>query len=230
MEIFICDNHSQDESIGWIRNQFTSDPRIRIIESRENSGYGQGNDFAIKKSEGTFILIVNPDNQLKPDALEKMVRALERDTSIGLLAPKLVYPDGSVRDSARSFPTLTDLFIKRTSLRDIFQKRMDRYLQHDEDPNHARDVDWIAGACWLFRKDLYEKLGGFDERFFLFFEDTDFCRRVHQAGKKVMYFPVAEALDQEHRLSEGGVLGLLTKRTMRIHLMSGVKYFWKWRA
>lgn len=230
MEILVCDNHSSDESIGWIRNIFGKNPRVKILETRENSGYGQGNNFAIRRAEGTFLLIVNPDNTLEKDAAEKMVRAMERDQSIGILSPKLVHPDGTIRDSARSFPTLTDLFIKRTTLKNIFSKRMRKYLQHDEDPTRVRETDWVAGACFVMRKDLYEKLGGFDKRFFLFFEDTDLCRRVWQAGKKVMYFPVAEAKDQKKRLSEGGLLSILWKKTMRIHLVSGVRYFMKWRG
>ena len=90
------------------------------------------------------------------------------------------------------------------------------------------NVDWVVGACLLLKKDLYERLGGFDERFFLFFEDTDLCRRVHALGKKVMYLPQIHVLDKKARLSGSGPLAVFTKKTMRIHLMSAIKYFWKW--
>ncbi len=79
------------------------------------------------------------------------------------------------------------------------------------------------------RSDLLRELHGFDERFFLFFEDTDLCRRCWKAGKRVVYFPEAQGTDRKSRLSEGGVGALLTKKTARIHLGSAIKYFWKWR-
>jgi GT2 family glycosyltransferase len=91
------------------------------------------------------------------------------------------------------------------------------------------EVDWIAGACFMMPRTLFLELGGFDPRFFLFFEDTDLCRRVKQRGKKVVFASSVHALDRKERLSGGGVLELFTKRTARIHLASAVKYFWKWR-
>lgn len=229
LEILVVDNHSSDESIQWIRNRYGRHPNVRIVEIPENIGYGQGNDLAIRMAEGEFILIINPDNELQPDGLERMVTAMERDKSIGILSPKLTHPDGTIRDSARQFPGIADVFLKRTFLHRFFPERVDRYLQAHEDPNRVRAVDWVAGACILFRKDLYEKLGGFDPQFFLFFEDTDLCRRMWATGKKVVYFPLVSAQDSKRRLSAGGLLSLLTKKTMRIHAASALKYFWKWR-
>lgn len=229
MEILVVDNHSQDDSIGVIRVTFRSEPRVRILETPRNIGYGKGNGLAIRQAEGTFLFIINPDNELEPDGLQKMVGAMEADPSIGILGPRLLQEDGTIRDSFRTFPTPTDIFIKRTFLRRFFPERMRRYLQHSEDPLSVRDVHWLAGACLLIRRDFYEQLGGFDPRFFLFFEDTDLCRRCWATGKKVVYFPLAAATDRKHRLSQGGFLSIFTKKTVRIHLVSAAKYFWKWR-
>ncbi|NOS67876.1 MAG: glycosyltransferase family 2 protein [Candidatus Peribacteraceae bacterium] len=230
MEIFIVDNHSDDDSIGYIRNRIRfSAPKIHIIETPANLGFGHGYNLGFKLAHGKYILINNPAKLLAPDAVEKMVRAMEADPGIGILAPKLVYDDGTVRDSYRSFPRLLDVFIKRTSLRSVFTSRMRRYLQTDRNPAVTGETDWVAGGCLMIRRDLCEQLGGFDERFFLFFEDTDLCRRCWEAGKKVVYFPDAWGTDRKSRLSEGGVLSLFTKKTARIHLMSAMKYFWKWR-
>lgn len=229
LEIFLIDNHSDDDSIQFLRNRFRDTPHVRIFESNRNRGYGQGNELGIQEAQGKYLLIINPDNELEPSGLETMIDAMEKDPSIGILAPQLIHEDGSIRESSRTFPSILDLFVKRTLLRKFFGKRIDRYLQHTEDPHKTRDVDWVAGACLLIRKDLYEELGGFDPRFFLFFEDTDLCRRVWKAGKRVVYFPTVHAKDRKKRLSEGGFLGILTKKTMRIHLASGMRYFWKWR-
>ncbi len=230
LEILIVDNHSDDDSIGYLRNRSRGNPRIRIIETRENLGYGKGNNIGVEHARGENILIINPDNELEPGGLELLMKKMESDPSIGILGPQLVHEDGTIRDSYRTFPTAADIVIKRVPfLRRLFPGRMKRYLQHDQNASATRDVDWIAGACFLMRRDFYRSMGGFDPRFFLFFEDTDLCRRCARLGKRVVYFPEVRARDRKHRLSEGGVMALFTKKTARIHLVSAVKYFWKWR-
>lgn len=229
MEILLVDNHSNDDSIGYLHNHVRDTKDVRIIETPTNLGYGQGNTFAIRYATGEFLLIINPDNELEPRGAEQMIRSMQEHPDIGILAPMLVQEDGTIRTSSRTFPTPWDVFLKRTFLRRFFPKRVDRYLQQSEDPHAIRDVDWVVGACMLIRRSLYEELRGFDPRFFLFFEDTDLCRRAHAAGKRVVYFPTVRATDRKHRLSEGGILTFFTKKTVRIHLWSALKYFWKWR-
>ena len=230
VRILIIDNHSEDDSIGVIRNRLTSMPNVEILETPQNLGYGQGNELGMKRATGDYILIINPDNELQPDALELMTKEMDAHPDIGILAPKLIHEDGTIRDSARAFPTFFDVLIKRTVFSTIFRGRMDRYLQRQYDPELARDVDWVVGACILIRKDLFENIGGFDPRFFLFFEDMDLCRRCKNAGLRVHYFPKAVASDRKRRLSEGGALSVLMQKTGRIHMMSALKYFWKWKT
>lgn len=229
LDIIVIDNHSQDDSIGVIRNRLSSLPNVTIAESNDNIGYGRGNEIGMKRAESEYILIINPDNELKPDALEIMTKEMNAHADIGILAPKLVHEDGTVRDTARTFPTFFDALIKRTFLSTYFTKRMDRYLQRTKSVDEARDVDWVVGACMLIRRSLIEQIGGFDPRFFLFFEDMDLCRRAREAGFRVHYLPQAIASDRKRRLSEGGVFSVLTHKTGRIHIVSGLKYFWKWR-
>jgi GT2 family glycosyltransferase len=228
LEIFVIDNHSLDDSIGVIRGTFEKEPRVRIIESAQNIGYGKGNNRAAQYAKGKYLLIINPDNELEPEGLEQMVHAMEADGSIGILAPRLVYQDGTLRDSVRAFPTMWDVFIKRTLLRYFFAGKMDRYLQTKVDKTKMRDVDWVVGACFLIRADLFKELGGFDPQFFLFFEDIDLCRRVHERGKRVVFFPQVMATDRRRRLSQGGILTIFTKWTVREHLRSSIRYFYKW--
>jgi GT2 family glycosyltransferase len=230
MEIIVVDNHSEDDSIGVIRNTFGNDPVVRIVETPRNLGYGQGNETGVRLARGTYLLVINPDVQLPPDGAERMVQALEKDPAIGMLGPQLYFPDGSIRDSYRTFPHVVDIVIKRTFLHRFFRKRMARYLQQGVNPSEIRDVDWLAGGCILMPLDFYRSLGGFDRRFFLFFEDTDLCRRVWAAGKRVVYYPKVRALDGKQRLSAGGFFSIFTKKTVRIHLASAAKYFWKWKS
>jgi N-acetylglucosaminyl-diphospho-decaprenol L-rhamnosyltransferase len=229
MKILVIDNHSEDDSIGIIRNRVGGLEGVFILESSDNKGYGRGNEIGIQQADTPYVLIINPDNELEENALEQMTKEMDAHSDIGILAPKLVHEDGTIRDSARSFPSFFDALIKRTFLSHIFHARMDYYLQREEDPNAERDVDWVVGACIVIRKELLQKIGGFDPRFFLFFEDMDLCRRCWEAGFRVHYFPKAVASDRKRRLSEGGALSILFKKTGRIHIVSALKYFWKWR-
>ncbi len=229
LEILIVDNHSEDDSVGYLRNRARFSGTGAILENPVNAGYGKGNNLGLSHAHGEFTLIINPDTRLEPAGLERMIAMINKDPSIGILAPRLVFDDGIVRESARTFPGVSDLIVKRTALRRLFPSRMKRYLQHDRG-NEPQDVDWVAGACLLARTSLLKDLGGFDPRFFLFFEDTDLCRRTWQAGKRVVYLPSVTASDSRHRLSDGGLFSFFTRKTVRIHLWSAVLYFWKWRG
>lgn len=229
LEIIVVDNHSEDDSIGILRNRFGKHPNIRIVENERNRGFGQGNEAGIRHATGTYLLIINPDVTLPRNGLKRMKEVMENDPSIGMLGPQLCFPDGTIRRSFRPFPRLSDVFIKRTVLRFFFRKRLAHYLGTHINPANVQDVDWLAGGCILMRRQLYDDLGGFDRRFFLFFEDTDLCRRIRNAGKRVIYYPPVRAEDGKQRLSEGGFFSIFTKKTVRIHLMSAIRYFWKWR-
>jgi len=229
-EIIAVDSHSDDDSIGVMRNRLSAYPNVRIVDAPGHLGFGRGNNYGARYASGEYILILNPDTQPEHDALERLVGYLEEDESIGIIAPRLVFPDGTVRDSYRTFPSLPDMIVKRTFLRHIFRKRLAHFLQYEQDPTTVRDVDWVVGAFMLMKRDLFTALGGFDERFFLFLEDTDLCRRCWQMQKRVVFRGDVRANDGKQRLSGDTFLSILTKRTGRIHIVSAIKYFWKWRG
>lgn len=230
LEIIVVDNHSRDDSMKILRGLLGQGKPITLLRTPKNVGYGQGNAIGIESAKGEFILIINPDTAPEPDALETMMTFLRKNPDVGIIGPQLIFPNGKIRDSYRTFPTIPDIIIKRTFLRFFLKDRMRRYLQWDQDPNAIRDVHWLAGACLLMRRDFFDELGGYDPRFFLFLEDTDLCRRCWEAGKRVVYCPKAKAHDSEHRLSSGGIFSFFWKKTVRIHVMSAIKYFWKWRG
>src|SRR5262249_27828511 len=146
LEILIVDNHSCDDSVGIFRTRFGSDARVHVIEAPGNLGYGKGNTYGASYAQGDLVLIINPDNTVEPDFVEKMIAVYESDPTIGILAPKLVHEDGTVRDSFRSFPTFTDLLIKRTFLKKLFPERLNRYLRMQEASDALMDTDWVVGA------------------------------------------------------------------------------------
>lgn len=229
-EIIVVDNASRDESVSFLEKA-AHEKRIKLIKSPVNLGYGQGNNLGVENASGEYVLIMNPDIATEPHAIARMVSYLEKHDEVGMLGPKLVYHDGTVQDSCRRFMTFTDLVIKRTFLRRLprFKKRFEQYLMRDFDHNHMQEVELITGAALLMRRDFYKKLGGFDKRYFLFMEDFDLCQRIHQTGKKVVYYPEAEMLHFHKRLSDGSLLKLLTRKVFWYHVHSSMKYFWRWR-
>lgn len=229
MEILVIDNHSNDDSIGILRNRLGPMTNVRILESSCNAGFGGGYGIGIRQITGKYVMINNPAKILQPDALEKMAKRLEADETIGIISPKLVHEDGTIRSSARSFPRLSDVILKRALPNSERTTGVRRYLQSDVSPDEERTVDWVIGGCMMMRTDVMRQLGGFDPRFFLFFEDIDLCRRTKQLGRTVLYFPAAVAIDKKQRLSEMPLWKLPFKHTGRAHIASALKYFWKWR-
>jgi hypothetical protein len=229
MEMIVIDNASCDDSIGVLRNRLGKMQNVRIVESPKNLGFGGGNNVGARYATGEYILIINPDTEPEADSLERLIAILQEDPGIGIVAPMLAFSDGTVRDSHRNFPTLSALVAKRTPLGKLMPGVLDRYL-HRRSAGTMLDVDWVVGAFMLLKRDLYKELGGFDERYFLFLEDTDLCRRCWQTGRRVVYCTGIRAADGKRRLSGEGVLPILTTKVGRIHIASALKYFWKWRG
>ncbi|MSR68055.1 glycosyltransferase family 2 protein [Candidatus Peribacteria bacterium] len=228
LEILIIDNHSDDESIGWIRSRYQNTPDVRMIEERDNTGYGCGNNAGLTFVDSEFLLIINPDNTMPSDGMERMLLSLRNHPDAGIVGPALVHPDGTVRPSARQFPKMIDLLQKRL-FPDAWQTNYAEWVRSVEKQQEV-EVDWLVGACLLMRTELFRSLRGFDPRFFLFFEDIDLCRRIHLLGKKVLYLPHVRVLDRKHRLSGSSMLSLLRRKTTWIHFASALKYFWKWHG
>lgn len=230
LEIIVIDNHSDDDSIGILRNRLKKFSNVRVIESPTNAGFGGGYALGIRQARGQYLLLNNPAKLLEADAVEKMLRKMESDPHIGIVAPKLVHEDGTIRLSARSFPKMWDVIAKRAMPGSEKSAAVKRYLQSDVSPDEERPTDWVIGGCMLMRSDLMKELEGFDPRFFLFFEDMDLCRRVKEKGYSIVYFPQAVAVDRKKRLSEMPLWKLPFKRTGRAHIGSAIKYFAKWRG
>lgn len=230
-EIIVVDNNSKDENLLYLRKK-AQEGKITLISAGSNLGYGKANNLGANHSRGEYLLILNPDVYIEPDALKKMVDFFEKHPGMGILGPQLYFFNGQIQDSCRRFMRPLDLVIKRTPLQRLkaLKKRVDEYVMAEYDHQVPREVDLVTGACFLIPKKVFEKVGGFDERYFLFMEDADICRKVWEAGFKVMYFPLARALHYHKRLSAGNMLQLLGKRLFWTHIVSAAKYFWKWRG
>ncbi len=226
-EIIIIDNaftaRSRDFLVDWQKIE----QNRRVIFNKENIGYAKANNQGIKAAKGEYILILNADVIVLPGSVEALVSLLKQDPSVGLAGPQLLNIDKTIQDSCYRFPRFYTPLARRTFLGRIFlRNELKRYLMRDFDRQRTREVDWLLGACLASRKRILEGVGLFDERYFLYLEDTDLARKMRQNGFKTVYLPSAKMYHFYQRSSdEGG----LFKKIVWIHIISALKYFWKWR-
>ncbi|MGC9357046.1 MAG: glycosyltransferase family 2 protein [Anaerolineae bacterium] len=200
LEVIVVDNASHDHTPTMIRKEF---PEVRLIASTENRGYGGGANLGIAQAQGEFILILNPDVEVTDTALHRLVQYARQHPKAGLVAPQLLTPEGTVQSSRRRFPTLPILFLESTWLQDFLPCRIARYYYaKDVSENVVQDVDWVQGAALLVRREVAEETGGFDEDFFMYSEELDWCRRIKKAGWRIVYLPKARIVHHEGKSSE----------------------------
>ncbi|MGE3062357.1 MAG: glycosyltransferase family 2 protein [bacterium] len=190
-EIIVVDNNSTDRTAEIVYRNFKN---VRLIRNRKNMGFGAANNIAIERSSGEYIMLLNPDTVLENNAIKVLVDQLKADSNVGCAGAKLLYFDGSLQLSCRQFPNYINVFFGRRSIiRHLFPKNpvSREFMLENMDYNYVQEVDWIMGAAMMMRRSTIEEVGSFDERYFLFVEDTDLCYRMVSSGKKVVYVPSA---------------------------------------
>ena len=186
-EIFIIDNASDDGSVEFIREKF---PQIKLIANQKNLGFGKANNLGLNEASGKYLLMINPDTIVAEDTFEKMIEFFDQNKNVGLAGCKILNPDGTLQLACRrSFPGPWVSFTKVTGLSSFFPKSkiFARYNLTYLDENQSYEVDAISGSFMMMRKEVYEKVGGFDEQFFMYGEDLDLCYRIQKTGYKVFY-------------------------------------------
>ncbi len=229
-ETIVCDNNSHDESLEYLKKAAEKGD-IKLIEPGKNLGYGSGHNFAAREANGKYILILNTDITVESDTLQKLVDYLEEHKDVGMVGPKLMYHNGEVQKSCRRHFNFFDLFIKRSFLKKTwpFKSRYENYIMGDFNHQSTQVVDLITGAFMMMPMEVFNKVRGFDERYFLFMEDFDLCKKVQEAGYKVVYYPEAVATHYHKRLSQGSLWKLIFNKISWYHLVSAIKYHWKWK-
>jgi GT2 family glycosyltransferase len=190
-EVIVSDNGSTDGSPAYIREHF---PQVQLIENGANLGYGRSNNVGIRRARGEYILMLNPDTILLDRTFEKLVEFADRHPQAGAFGCRVLNPDGSYQNPARPLPTVTGLLIAALGLR--WLGRLSSAFESDVYPGWEgrteRTIGFQCGCCVLFRGDLLKKLGGFDERFFWNFDETDLCFRTWKHGSSILFTPNAE--------------------------------------
>lgn len=191
-EIIVVDNHSSDGSVEMLTNLFGPNRKIRVIQSLRNLGFARASNLAYKNSTGEYVFLLNPDTEILGEALKNLVSYMDENPGVGVLGPKLVNLDGSLQRSVRRFPGIFSSLLVFSGLHRFVHPR--RYLMDDFTYQQVADVDQVMGAALLTRRSLVEKLGLFDENFYLWYEEVDYCKRVKAAGYAVRFYPQASVM------------------------------------
>ncbi len=227
-EIIVVENNSGDDLGGLDEDK----DNLKLILSDKNLGMGGGNNLGIKHSKGQYILISNPDIVFKKDCISKLYQQIRNNEEIALVGPKLLYPDGSLQYSSARFPKIYLPLLRRTFIGYFFPNFSNNYFLKFDSYDKIREVDWLLGACFIVRREQFFLSQGklFDERFFMYFEDVDLCRRIKQAKKKTIYLPSAVAIHDHARASarHRWYLAIFKDKLAKEHIKSWWRYFLKW--
>ena len=190
-EIFVVDNASEDNSAGMVETEF---PQVKLIHSSINLGFGAANNAAFRRACGKYIVFLNSDVFLGRTSLTRSIEKMESHPAVALGGGKLLGKDGSLQPSGRIFPSLTTILLDLTGLStkypdSRFFGQFNRTWASSEKP---AEVDWVPGAFAIVRKEVLDKIGMFDERFFLYYEEVDLCYRLKKGGYRVQYWPEIE--------------------------------------
>jgi hypothetical protein len=182
VETFVVDNASTDGSAAMVRERF---PWVRLIENAENVGFARANNQAFAQSQGQYLMLLNSDAQLLPGVLASLFIFMEQHPAVGMVGPEIINGQGKVQFSWAQFPTFwTELWGRHLRKRTVLS-------------DNVYAVDWLAGACLFVRRAVLEQVGPLDARFFLYSEETDWCKRIAAAGWQVVYYPAVRVLHHE---------------------------------
>lgn len=228
-EYFLVDN-GQDGTADMVRERY---PWVTVIEPKANVGFARGNNCAFERATGAYIMLLNPDLSVFPGEVEKLIAYADAHPDVALFGPRLENPNGTRQESCTRFPSVLMPAMRRTILgRTPWGRAFLRtYLMSDRDHSIPHDVDVLFGAAILARKSVLDEIGWFDERFFMYYEDADLCRRAWKNGWRVTYVPHARFVHYYQRESMIRYpWETLTNRLVRTHIASSVRYFLKYRG
>lgn len=218
----MVDNNSDDGTAFMVKNDF---PQVKLLSNNDNLGFAKANNQAIKEATGDFVLLLNPDMLVREDTLAKIVAWLETKPEAWVAGCHLLDEQGKTIPQVRRWPRLSDQWSVASKLAHVFPAILNKYLRRDFDYSQASVVDSLRGSFFIIRRSCLERVGLLDERFFVWFEEVDYCRRVRQNGGEVWYTPVATAVD----LVGQSFIQWPTARAQAIFKDSQLKYFSKWQ-
>jgi GT2 family glycosyltransferase len=219
-ETFVIDNASDDGIVQSAAAQF---PGVQYRLNTDNRGFAAANNQGLAAARGEYLLLLNPDVVVKAGSLAALVRALEHNPAAGIVGPRTYGSMGKVALTARGPFNAASILWQYIGLDRLFPNQVfGRYRRAGEQDMEPFAVEWVQGSCLLIRRAVYEQIGGLDEQFFLFAEETDYCERAAQAGWKTYFVPGAEVVHHE-----SSVASRYPERKIRYHHLSPLYYFRK---
>ena len=223
MEIFVIDNScrsKQDNERSAFEEKITQNTNVTYINTDKNLGFGSGHNYVLTRLKSFYHAIVNPDIELREDVFSSIIAYMNNKPEVGMCIPRMVDKEGKQQMACRRELTLVDMFI-RMFCSSLFPKRMSWHTMQDMNYEETFEVPFAQGSFLVCRTRLLQELRGFDERFFMYLEDADLCRRVNLCSK-VMYYPNCTVV---HKWEKGSHKNI---KLFKIHIQSMIRYFQKW--
>ncbi|PJA90449.1 MAG: hypothetical protein CO137_00270 [Candidatus Magasanikbacteria bacterium CG_4_9_14_3_um_filter_32_9] len=236
VQVVVVDNSQNQDNVKEALEKFES---VLYLDSGENIGFGKGHNFGFRKSPARYYFALNPDVSLMQNSntVERIIKFMDRNSKIGCIGPKLINFDGTYQDSCYRFNFFAMAIkpLRQIGMDKKFgwpKKHVDRLLMKDFDHNDTKPVDWVLGAALIIRGELAEKLDFFDDRYFMYLEDADLCKKSWEAGYPVYYvhdIVIKHGHRRESAKMPGVFRALVKNKLARVHLVSWTRYIWKWR-
>lgn len=222
-EVIVVDNGSQDGSGTEVEKAF---PSVHLIQNEKNQGFAKAVNQGLQKASGEYILLLNPDTQVKHGTVKQLVSFLDSHPKVGIGGAQLLNLDGSKQNSIANFPSLSTELLNKSFLRWLFKNK---FPGKDRTYCEPIEVDSVIGACMIIRKEAIDQVGPLDEDYFLFLEETDWCYRMKKAGWKVYHIPQAEILHYQGKSAEQEKKRAKVEYfRSRYYFFKKNKGFWQW--
>lgn len=208
LEIIVVDNASSDNSLEMLKNSFGH--TIKLIPSDINLGFAGGNNLGAKSATGKYLIFLNSDTIINSDFITPCVKILEENENIGAISPRLILPDKTLQQSSYGiFPTIWRLLLQKTKKDPIAQYKNGYFL-----------TDWISGCAFIIKKSIFQEIGAWDEKFFLYYEDIEICKRLHDKSYQV-------AVSQNASIVHLGGQSLKLNKVKENHFYTSQDYYFK---
>ena len=214
-EVIVVDNGSRDGSGVEVKKAF---PAVHLIQNDRNIGFAKATNQGFKNSSGRYVLLLNPDTQVKHGAIEQLVSFMDTHLEAGVAGAQLLNSDGSKQNSIANFPSLATELLNKSLLRWLCPKK---FLGKERDYSEPVEVDSVIGACMMVRRDALDQVGLLDEDYFLFLEETDWCYRMKKGGWKIYHVPQAEVYHFQGKSAEA------VKKEARVEFYRSRYHFFK---
>jgi GT2 family glycosyltransferase len=214
-EIIVVDNGSRDGSAREVKGLF---PSVHLVENEKNLGFAKAVNQGLQKGSGRYALLLNPDTQVKGEAIERLVSFMETHLEAGVAGPQLLNSDGTKQNSIANYPSLATELLNKSLLRWLFRKK---FPGKERDYSEPIEVDSVIGACMIVRREAINQVGLLDEDYFLFLEETDWCYWMTKRGWKIYHVPQAEVSHFQGKSAE------IVKKRAKVEFYRSRYHFFK---